>query len=31
MGAIGVVLPDDLWLLAQARPGSAVRFIMVRP
>jgi biotin-dependent carboxylase-like uncharacterized protein len=23
---IGVVLPDDLWLLAQARPGSPVRF-----
>jgi biotin-dependent carboxylase-like uncharacterized protein len=23
---IGVVLPDDLWLLAQARPGSTVRF-----
>ena len=25
---IGVVLPDDLWLLAQARPGSAVRFAL---
>jgi biotin-dependent carboxylase-like uncharacterized protein len=23
---IGVVLPADLWLLAQARPGSSVRF-----
>ena len=23
---IGVVVEDDLWLLAQARPGSAVRF-----
>ena len=23
---IGVVLPDDLWLLAQARPGSELRF-----
>jgi biotin-dependent carboxylase-like uncharacterized protein len=23
---IGVVHPDDLWLLAQARPGSTVRF-----
>jgi biotin-dependent carboxylase-like uncharacterized protein len=23
---IGVVLPDHLWLLAQARPGSTVRF-----
>jgi biotin-dependent carboxylase-like uncharacterized protein len=23
---IGVVAPDDLWLLAQARPGSALRF-----
>lgn len=28
---IGVVLPEDLWLLAQARPGSAVRFIMALP
>ena len=25
---IGVVLPDDLWLLAQARPGSTVRFAL---
>jgi biotin-dependent carboxylase-like uncharacterized protein len=25
---IGVVLPEDLWLLAQARPGSAVRFTL---
>jgi biotin-dependent carboxylase-like uncharacterized protein len=24
---IGVVLADDLWLLAQARPGSALRFL----
>ncbi|MGH8443120.1 MAG: biotin-dependent carboxyltransferase family protein [Nevskiaceae bacterium] len=23
---IGVVLPEDLWMLAQARPGSEVRF-----
>ncbi len=28
---IGVVLPDDLWMLAQSPPGSAVRFIMGRP
>jgi biotin-dependent carboxylase-like uncharacterized protein len=27
---IGVVLPEDLWLLAQARPGSAVRFARVQ-
>jgi biotin-dependent carboxylase-like uncharacterized protein len=27
---IGVVLPDDLWLLAQARPGSALRFVAAR-
>ena len=26
---IGVVLPDDLWLLAQARPGSTVRFAVI--
>ncbi len=26
---IGVVLPADLWLLAQARPGSAARFARV--
>jgi biotin-dependent carboxylase-like uncharacterized protein len=25
---IGVVLPDDLWQVAQARPGSAVRFAL---
>ncbi|MGQ0572390.1 MAG: biotin-dependent carboxyltransferase family protein, partial [Armatimonadota bacterium] len=25
--AIGVVLPDDLWILAQSRPGSQVRFV----
>ena len=28
---IGVVLPEDLWALAQARPGSALRFIMAPP